>query len=175
MRVQAHGLDADLPAGWEARIFRRDARQARASGRTDAPDPNTNPILHAANFALPEDRGDFGSGAVDRMRSSHVFVSLVEFDAEAAGTPLFAASRPPWPVDPNAFSPSRLQRHIPGQGGCQFFFSDGGRAFCLYVVLGSHLDRRSLVAQRVNPALERVRIERRDRVGAERDAAGARP
>jgi hypothetical protein len=28
----------------------------------------------------------------------------------------------------------------------QYFFNDSGRAFCLYIVLGSHARRRRLVA-----------------------------
>lgn len=164
MRVQQYGLDADLPGGWEARIYRRDrALATRAAGRDAAGDEvSANPILHAANFALPEDRGDFGSGAVDIMRSGHVFLSLVEYDPEAAGTALFAASAPPWPLDAGAFSPAQLQRHIPGQSGAQFFFSTEDRAFCLFAVLGSHVERRTLVARHLNPALERLRIGRRD-------------
>jgi hypothetical protein len=35
-----------------------------------------------------------------------------------------------------------LQRITPGQSGAQYFYNEAGRAFCLYVVLGSH-DRRS--------------------------------
>ena len=29
--------------------------------------------------------------------------------------------------------------------GLQRFFTEGGRAFCLYIVLGSHLDRRDVI------------------------------
>ncbi len=34
---------------------------------------------------------------------------------------------------------------ILGQGGAQSFFSERGRAFCLYVVLGSYAARTRLV------------------------------
>ena len=35
------------------------------------------------------------------------------------------------------FSSTRLQRPLPGQLGCQLFFTEGQRPFCLYVVAGS--------------------------------------
>ena len=35
------------------------------------------------------------------------------------------------------FSSTRLQRPLPGQLGCQLFFTEGDRPFCLYVVAGS--------------------------------------
>ena len=45
-----------------------------------------------------------------------------------------------------------------GQSGCQRFFSVAGRAFCLYVVLGSHA-RRTLLTPRVNAVLASLRVE----------------
>ncbi|HZQ28219.1 MAG TPA: hypothetical protein VFA94_11020 [Acidimicrobiales bacterium] len=122
------GLAAKLPLGWEARIFKRAPEAAAES---------TNPVLHAASFALPADRGDFGSGAVDLMGPDDVFVTVIEYDRSAAGTALFARQGLPRSVDRSQFSPTTLQRMIPGQAGAQLFFSDRGRAFCLYVVLGS--------------------------------------
>jgi hypothetical protein len=47
---------------------------------------------------------------------------------------------------------------IKGQAGAQFFFSDAGRAFCLYVVLGSYARRGALVPK-VNAVLAGVRID----------------
>ena len=38
-----------------------------------------------------------------------------------------------------AFDRNSLQRAVPGQSGLQQFFTHRGRAFCLYVVLGSLL------------------------------------
>jgi hypothetical protein len=149
MRIRGHGRSADLPPRWEGRIYRRGGHDA---------DATEHPVLHAASFALPNDRGDYGSGAVDRMRADDVFVALVEFDAEAAGTDLFARDDVPWPVSADAFSPRRLQRHIAGQSGCQFFFSHGGRAFCLYVVLGSHASRDELVGE-ANVMLSTVELD----------------
>jgi hypothetical protein len=80
--VTGHGLRVDLPARWEARVYRRD--------RPDAPpwrgvhpnaygsaDERSHPVLHLANFALPPERGDFGTGAVQRMGRDHAFVAVV--------------------------------------------------------------------------------------------------
>lgn len=135
MRLAHLRLAVELPSGWDGRIYRR---LATAAGST------THPVLHAATFPLPEERGDYGSGAVERMRTGDLFVALLEFDPEAAATPLFAWERPP-ALLPEYFSPDALQRVIPGQGGAQFFFSEWGRAFCLYVVLGSYAARTRLV------------------------------
>ncbi|HEX6477145.1 MAG TPA: hypothetical protein VF005_07695 [Acidimicrobiales bacterium] len=128
------GIDLNVPNGWDARIYRR----------PPAPSETTNSVLHAGNFALPETRGDFGSGAVERMGPSDVLVVLFEYDPAAARTPLFARSGQPQPVASD-FAPNQLQRFIPGQSGAQFFYNEAGRALCLYVVLGSHSQRAALV------------------------------
>jgi hypothetical protein len=151
VRLQRQGLSTDLPRGWDGRIYQR----ADQAGGT------TQQILHAGNFALPVERGDYGSGAVEVMRGGDVFVALLEFDREAAGTALFAREGLPTPVSASSFSPNRLQRSLPGQGGCQFFFTTEGRAFCLYVVLGSYANRDRLVAQ-VNRLLATVTVTARE-------------
>lgn len=134
MRVQQLGLAVDVPAGWDVRAFQR----ASADGAT------VNPVLHLATFALPDGRGDFGSGAVERMGPDDVLMVLFEYDPDAATTPLFAARGRPQPK-PEDFSTRRLQRTLPGQSGVQYFYNEGARAFCLYVVLGSHARRAVLV------------------------------
>jgi hypothetical protein len=136
MRLAHRGLGVDLPPGWDARIYRR---------TDDEPEATTHAVLHAGNFALPADRGDFGSGAVERMGPGHVLVVLIEHHPDAARTPLFANPGLPRRLTPAMFSPHQLQRTIAGQGGTQVFFHEGGRAFCLYVVLGSHARRTQLV------------------------------
>ena len=148
MRIEAHGLRVDLPPGWEGRIYRR---------TPERPDATTHPIMHAGTFSLPEDRGDFGSGAVELMGGDDLFVALVEYEREAAGTALFAKQGLPRPAA-GAFSPHKLQRHVPGQAGAQFFFSHRGRAFCLYVVLGSAARREPLVG-RVTPVVAAIDVE----------------
>ena len=151
-------MAVEVPPGWDARIYRRPelgVASARAGG-----EPTTHAILHAANFALPAERGDFGSGAVELMRSSDVLVTLVEYHPDSAGAALFADEGLPRPLRPDDFDPSTLQRRMPGQAGAQRFFSSGGRAYALYVVLGSHRDRRRLVGL-VNEVLATVDLEPR--------------
>lgn len=145
--VSAYGLSFDVPPGWDARVYRRPA----------APQESTHPVLHAGNFALPGERGDYGSGAVERMGDGNVFLALLEFHPSASDSALFSRSGRPSSLDPNAFSPGSLQRSLPGQGGTQAFFSDNGRAFCLYVVLGSWAQRGRLVPL-ASDALRRVAI-----------------
>lgn len=149
MRLAHLGLVVDIPAGWDGRIYRR---TPAASGEM------THPVLHAANFALPEERGDFGSGAVELMTPAHAFVSLLEYDAESASTPLFARPGFPLRLSADAFAPNQLQRALPGQAGVQRFFSERGRAFCLYVVVGNHLARAALLPQ-VNALLASVQVD----------------
>lgn len=107
-----------------------------SGGEPDAPGSRSNPIVHVANFALPADRGDYGSGAVDIMGSQHLLMVLTEFGPESVGTPLFAPVGLPRTLEPGAFSPNALQRRLPNQLGYQHFFTHAGRAFSLFVVLG---------------------------------------
>jgi hypothetical protein len=137
MRLAHQGLAVVTPRGWDARIFRRQAT-GKETGEV------TRPILHAADFPLPAVRGDYGSGAVEHMGPNHVFLSLVEFDSGEAASPLFGRERPSR-ITTGEFGPDRLQRALPGQAGAQFFFSERGRPFCLYVVIGSFTGRDSLV------------------------------
>jgi hypothetical protein len=139
-QVAAHGLHVALPPRWEARLYRRADPDDRWA------DESVNPVLHAANFALPPRRGDFGTGAVEVMRSEHAFVALLEYDPDEAGTPLFAARGMPR-VQVCDFAGNALQRRLPGHLGCQRFFTERGRPFCLYVVLGSRRHAERLVAE----------------------------
>jgi hypothetical protein len=148
MRLAAHGLAVDTPPGWDARIYRR---PQSADGE------DNHPIMHAANFALPSERGDYGSGAVDRMRDDDVLVVLIEFDAASTQTALFARRGMPRP-QVNDFDPAMLQRTLPRQSGGQWFFNHRGRAFCLYVVLGNHA-RRARLVPRVHQLLDRMGID----------------
>ena len=93
------------------------------------------------------------------MRADDIFVALVEFEPEAASTPLFSHRGIPR-FGVNDFSPHTMQRTIAGMCGAQAFFNRNGRAFCLYVVLGSHALRAPLVAQ-VNALLAGLEIEPR--------------
>ena len=134
-RVTGLGLRVDLPAGWDARIYRRQAAGAAT----------THTILHASTFPLPLERGDFGSGAVEVMGPDDVLVMLLEQHPDSAGTPLYAEQGVPGPLTGDDFSRDGLQRALPGQAGAQRFFSVNGRAWTLYVVLGSYAARDRLV------------------------------
>lgn len=140
--MRAHGLSVGVPAGWEGTIVRRRADAGEA----------TFPVLHLATVALPSDCDDFGSNAVERLGRDDVFVALFEYGPDSVGAPLFEARGLPLPLRADNFDPAMLQRTLPGQAGVQRFFTASGRAFSLYVVLGSHARRRVLVPA-VNAAL----------------------
>jgi hypothetical protein len=146
-QLSAQGLAVGLPAGWEGRIQKRAVTAARET---------THAVVHLANFALPERRDDFGGGVTTSMRSPDVFVVLFEYGKDSVGTPLFAAQGVPR-VDAAMFSSKRMQRPLPGQLGCQRFFTMNGRAFCLYVVAGSRAYLPRIVAE-VNTVLAEVEI-----------------
>jgi hypothetical protein len=78
------------------------------------------------------------------MANQDVFITLFEYGPEHAGTPLFASQGPPRELLPGDFDREALQHGVPGQSGLQHFFTHRERAFCLYVVLGSHIDRVDL-------------------------------
>lgn len=156
MKVTAHGISAELPVGWETRIFCRDAARAAVEGAVGTP----HPVAHMATFPLPAERGDYGSGAVDLMTPVDALIAIVEHDVSSVGTALFAPVGLPRQLRPGQFGPRVLQETIAGQGGCQLFFTEAGRAFSLYIVLGSHAAAESLVP-RVNEVLRTIRIEPR--------------
>lgn len=169
MRFDRAGIAVTLPPGWEASLYRRQelpppaddvlSRQelSQAALASLAPGATTHPVLHTASFPLPPDRGDYGSGAVDVMVAQDLFVSLVEFHPDAARTALFARQGVPRGLTSDDFGASSLQRVLIGQSGCQRFFTVNGRAFCLYMVLGSHA-RRHLLVPVVNALLESLDI-----------------
>lgn len=149
MKLRAYGMAVDPPGGWEVRIARRAGRQQ--------PGEQTPAVLHAATVPLPEQRGDFGGDVTPLLGREDVFVSLFEYEPEAARTALFATVGRPRPTAAD-FSPAQLQRTIRGQSGRQYFFQEAGRAFCLYAVLGSHARRAPLVA-RLNPLLDTLVLD----------------
>lgn len=164
-------IQLSLPRGWEGEIVERlpathplpetatgtavpgtlGAQLAAAAG------PATLATVHVANFPLPPARGDYGSGAVEAMGDDGVFVALLEFAPDSMSTALFSHQGVPRPLDPAAFSPRQLQRPQRNQAGLQTFFTSGGRPFCLYVVIGNHLQRDTLVAQ-ANALLDGLQI-----------------
>jgi hypothetical protein len=144
------GIAVDVPQDWEGSIS-GGGFQLQSDG---AREPT---VLHLGSFPLPAQRGSFGSGAVELMRPTDIFVSLFEYGPESAGTPLFAAEGIPGQFLASEFDRNALQRALPGQSGLQRFFTQGRRAFCLYVVLGSHIDRADLIP-RLNAVLDTVEI-----------------
>ena len=106
---------------------------------------------------LPAGRGDYGGGLVETLGAADVFVSVLEFGPEAAASPLFRRLHAVPVLTPDAYRPNQLQRTIAGQAGVQRFFITAGRAFCLYSVLGSILNRVPSTA-RANQILSSLRI-----------------
>lgn len=97
--------------------------------------------MHAATVPLPASRGDYGGGLVETLGPADVFVSVLEFGPEAAGSALFTTLNAVPGVTPDSYRSQQLQRTIVGQAGVQRFFTVGGRAFCLYSVIGSMANR----------------------------------
>ena len=151
----AHGVSVDVPAGWEAEL-------------STQPDPATLDlslkssamalvVLHAANFALPAERGDYGSGAVEIMDRGGIFAALVEFDRASATSRLFGGEGVPTRLEPGDFALDQLHLSVPGQAGLQQFFHVGSRAFCLYAVIGSY-SRRGLLVPELNRVLSGLSV-----------------
>jgi hypothetical protein len=161
VRLAAHGISVVVPRGWDARIFRRAESPVAAAPGVDAWDvPRsgfTAPILHLASFGLPDDRGDYGSGAVDVMAGDDVFLALVEFGPESVGTPMFAHAGLPR-LRGRDITAASMQRPAPHRGGVQHFCTVSGRAFCCYAVVGS-LARRSALAGVLDDALAGIAID----------------
>ncbi len=124
MRLGAYGISLELPRGWHGRIYRRDG---------------ASPTLHAANFELPAQDGDFGSGALGHMPLGGIFLALKEYAAGPRlrpGVGLYASHSLPLPLAPRYFHSRALQVGRPGQAGFQHFFTAAGRRpFCLYAVI----------------------------------------
>ena len=136
-QLAAHGIGIQVPNGWEGRILRRSAVHAAERSRA---------VVHVASFPMPEERGDFGVGVTELMRSGDAFVTLFEYGPESLDTPLFAAQGVPR-LTVDLFTSRRLQRTLPGQVGCQLFFTANRRPFCLYVVVSGRLHLRSVIPQ----------------------------
>ena len=149
-RVSGDGVRVEIPSGWEGRV-KDGGLRLLANGAKDTT------VVHIGSFALPPDAGSFGSGAVELMRTTDVLMVLFEYGAESLGTSLFAQTGIPTNLAADDFDRDALQRALPGQSGLQRFFTVSGRAFCLYVVLGSHLDRADLIPE-VNAVLDSLEI-----------------
>jgi hypothetical protein len=140
--LRAHGIEAPLPTGFEGRIFVRPTIGAEI----------TYPVAHFSTFALPTEVGDFGGGAVNLMGVGDIFATLFEYGPESLGQPLFARQGMPRALGGADFRPYVLRRGLGGPSGTPWFFTEAGRPFTLYIVLGSHAQRAALVP-RVNDLL----------------------
>jgi hypothetical protein len=133
--LAAHGLRIELPREWSGRVFKRPAGGA---------------TLHAGDFDLPLDDGEFGDQSTAVMPSGATFLALTEYRPGAGlepGRGLFSPRRIPTTLDPTSFSARGLAHPRPGQAGMQRFFTAGGRPFCLYVVVsGAWGERRRQLA-----------------------------
>lgn len=150
MRIEAPGIRIDLPTGWEADI------DGGAGETIDGTETVLTPRVHVANFPLPAVRGDFGSGAVEQMIAGDALVCLLEESSDAVGSRLHELEGLPT-LTAADFSPDAMQRPLPGQSGTQKFFHSADRAFVLYVVMGSHTSRQTVVED-VNQVLDGITI-----------------
>jgi hypothetical protein len=161
--LAAHGLSIAPPEGWEGRIFRRaEAGQVVTASEVAGPaapmGEETYPVIHVSTVAVPVDSADYGSDVVETLGPDDALVVLKEFSPADAGQPLFERAGMPRTLDAADFSPSTLQRSLDGQGGHQTFFNENGRAFSLYVVLGS-FDNRLAVVPHVNEVLGTIAVD----------------
>ncbi len=147
-KLTRQGIEIELPDGWDGRIYRREAEAGAVTRRA----------MQAANFALPPNLGDYAVGAIERMQAEDLLVVLLEFDPDRAGQGLFADEGFPAELGPDDFSPTAMPRAIPGKTAAQWFFSMNGRAFCLYVVLGSHRERAALLPL-ANSVVGTIRVD----------------
>jgi hypothetical protein len=145
--LEAHGIRARLPAGFEGRIFRR----------PPIGDEVPQPVAHFATVPLSPEISDFGGGLVTTLAGTDIFVVLFEYGPESLGTALFQTEGLPRALAAGHFRPYTLRRGLAGQSGTQWFFTENGRPFTLYAVLGSHARRHSLVAP-VNSLLHHIEV-----------------
>ena len=145
MKISGYGISLSLPTAWEGRIYQR---------------PRGYPIVHAGSFALPADDADFGSGAIIAMGPTDAFAALLEYDPVLAATGIFAPPGLPLPLRAGDTNPKTLQRIVRGRTAVQRFFTQSGRAFCLYVVFPSNAWLQRMVGE-ANRILTTVTIEPR--------------
>ena len=145
--LRAHGIAAALPDGFEGRIFMRPHLAGESS----------YPVADFAMFPLPADVGDFGGGAVTLMGPDDIFAVLFEYGPESVGKALFARQGMQRPLSTDDFRTMLLRRGLGGQSGTQWFFTEAGRPFTFYAVLGSHAWRNVLVP-RLNALLAALSV-----------------
>lgn len=145
MSLSAHGIRLSLPDAWDGRIYGRPRLVANpAEGALvpsfDGVEQGHLATLHAANFPLSREEGEFAAEATTRMPAAGALVALVEYqpdDRLVPGEGLFESREVPRALAPEDFRPETLMVPRPGQVGLQRFFTAGVRPFCLYAVIGS--------------------------------------
>ena len=170
MRRTGYGISLEVPTGWSSAILRRpiDLPDAAAGPRADGADTDprtaetgpverTLPVVHVCTRPLPSTVGDFGGGVVEALAPDDVFVALLEYGSDLAGTGLFERRGMPR-LAPSQFAENRMPRDVVGRSASQHFFSEGGRAFCLFTVLGSH-SRRMATVPRAVAVVRTLRVE----------------
>jgi hypothetical protein len=149
MKLAGRAIVASLPPGWEGQIDEGFELLADGAERPT--------VVHLANFPLPPGRGDFAGGAIEIMRPGDALVVLYEYGPESVGTALFSPEGIPRSVELDDFGLDTLHHQLPGASGVQRFFTHAGRAFCLYVVVGSHRDRADVMGA-INTVLAGLEI-----------------
>jgi len=133
--LEAHGIAVELPRGWSGRLFKR---------------PAGGPTLHAGDFQLALDDGEFGDQSTAAMPPGATFLAMTEYRPGTGlepGKGLFSSRRIPTALDPTSFSARGMAHPRPDQVGRQEFFTAAGRPFCLYVVVsGARVERRRQLA-----------------------------
>jgi hypothetical protein len=144
--LEAHGVRVELPRGWSGRVF------ARQEGIA---------TLHAGNFPIALDDGEFGDRSTALMPAHGSFLALTEYRPGTGldpGRGLFAPGRIPRRLDPTAFSSTGLAHPRPGQLGAQHFFTSSRRPFCLYVVIAGGRSGRPHQLAVIDHVLRTVQI-----------------
>jgi hypothetical protein len=149
-RLASHGIAIDVLPGWEGRIFVPDL----------APPAINLPILHLTDVVLTQERSSYAPELAARAGGSGTLVALLEFDHALANVGLYERKGLHLPLTRERFHHRALQFPSRVQEGHQRFFSEGGRAFCLYVVLGTGRGVDTRLAQ-VNRALASLHIRPR--------------
>lgn len=164
MRLEAHDIAAELPGGWDGRIYaRRPAVEEGHAALRRSIAPRAAATLHAASFPLPARDGDFGSTATSSMSESDAFLAVTEYlegNGLRAGTGLFRSRRLPRTLEAAMFSPHALLVARRGQAGFQHFFTHSERPFCLYAVVGSRSASAAALRQ-LSGVLASLRIRAR--------------
>jgi hypothetical protein len=130
--INGFGISAALPTGWDAKLYKKEGRDS---------DAVSAPVLQAANFPLPADDGDFATGAAESMTVGDLLIVLIELVPDShltVGKGLFEPSGIPTEVVVGDLEPACMPEMIDGLAAVQRFFSENGRAFCLYMVFGGY-------------------------------------